>query len=276
MGFWPESYPEYGLAVYFCGTMYMVGRDQATKPGDMPWAKFAIGHEFKAPVPARVGYLMKYVFAFAFVVHRMAVAACPEGSGCIMESLMGIHFLKRILEVLFLHSFTGSPTEESIASLFIGGFYTLLAWIYCSSSSPAGPNDPLLNVGVGVFTVGQLGNLYHHWLMARLRRSARAAREASEAKAATQAELRQELKSQDHYKVPAGGFYEYVACPHYFFEVISFLGAAIVAQTLLTSLYVLHLACMLGGRSVATTHWYRERFGEAYPAHRKHMIPLLF
>jgi len=195
-----------------------------------------------------------------------------------METLMAVHFAKRILEVLFLHSFAGSPTEEGLTSAMIGGFYTFVAWVYSRTRTPAGPNDLLFYVGVGVFAIGQLGNLYHHWLMARLRRSARADKEAREANAVTQGELRQELKNspQDHYKVPSGGLFEHVACPHYFFEVVSFLGAALVARALLPLLYVLNVGGMLGGRSVATTRWYRGRFGDAYPAHRKHIVPLIF
>ena len=48
------------------------------------------------------------------------------------------------------------------------------------SGTPAGPNDLLFYVGVGVFAIGQLGNLYHHWLLARLRRSAESTQTAVE------------------------------------------------------------------------------------------------
>lgn len=48
----------------------------------------------------------------------------------------------------------------------------------------------------------QLGNLYHHWLLAGLRAPAIAGGAATK-----------------KYEVPRGGFFNLVTCPHYLFEV---------------------------------------------------------
>ena len=36
------------------------------------------------------------------------------------------------------------------------------------------------------------------------------------------------------------------------------------------------LASYLSGRAVATTLWYRAKFGKAWPAHRRHLVPFVF
>jgi hypothetical protein len=42
------------------------------------------------------------------------------------------HFAKRILEVLILHDFSGSPTEEGYACVVIGGFYAMSHLAFCA------------------------------------------------------------------------------------------------------------------------------------------------
>ena len=56
-----------------------------------------------------------------------------------------------------------------------------------------------LPVGLALFGVGLLGNFYHHYLLATLR-----------------------SPGETKYKVPRGGCFEYVAAPHYFFELLRF------------------------------------------------------
>jgi len=43
---------------------------------------------------------------------------------------MLLHFVKRILEVQFIHDFSGSPTEEMPTCVAIGGFYAFVAWVF--------------------------------------------------------------------------------------------------------------------------------------------------
>ena len=78
------------------------------------------------------------------------------------------------------------------------------------------------------------------------------------------------------YRVPVGGLFELVACPHYLCEVVAWTGAALAAPSMHTSLVAVWVLAMLSGRSAATTRWYRELFGNAYPSSRRHILPYIF
>jgi hypothetical protein len=51
------------------------------------------------------------------------------------------HFAKRILEVLILHDFSGSPTEEGYACVVIGGFYARVIWLFVRDGARARPQE---------------------------------------------------------------------------------------------------------------------------------------
>ena len=71
--------------------------------------------------------------------------------------------------------------------------------------------------------------------------------------------------------VPQGGRHAYL-----FTELLAWLGVALAAQQLNALLVACGMASYLSGRAVASTRWYRQRFGEAYPASRKHIVPFVF
>ncbi len=105
--------------------------------------------------------------------------------------------------------------------------------------------------------VGQLGNFYHHWLLASLRPS----------------------KTKDEgasaYKVPSSGMFHLVTMPHYTFELVSWFGVAVVAGSLNSLLVVASMTSYLGGRAVATKRWYVANL-KGFPRERKAIIPFLF
>jgi len=70
-----------------------------------PWSKFAIGYAFKMPCSARTGMLIKYVPALCLAAHWSISHRFDA-----VTALISTHFAKRILEVLVLHDFSGSPT----------------------------------------------------------------------------------------------------------------------------------------------------------------------
>ena len=70
--------------------------------------------------------------------------------------------------------------------------------------------------------------------------------------------------------------FELVTMPHYFFELVAWLGIALVAQQANALLVFAGMVSYLSGRAVATTQWYMGKFGKSWPASRRHIVPFLF
>ncbi|KAK9828921.1 hypothetical protein WJX72_002790 [[Myrmecia] bisecta] len=160
--------------------------------------------------------------------------------------LLAFHFLKRELEVLFLHQYSSRAELEAVSTAGIG--YTLLT---VQVPDHAYEQLPLL-VGLAMFVTGELGNFYHHYLLASLRST-----------------------GQHGYVLPTRGLFDRVSCPHYLFEIIAWVGIATVSQHLLNLLSAFGMGSYLLGRAAATTHWYRQKFDD-YPKDRKHVLPYVF
>jgi hypothetical protein len=65
------------------------------------------------------------------------------------------------------------------------------------------------------------------------------------------------------YKIPTGGLFGLVTCPHYLFEILAFFGFAMISQTL------------YAGRSFATRKWYDSKFDE-FPSRIKALVPYVW
>ncbi|TVU41489.1 hypothetical protein EJB05_15015, partial [Eragrostis curvula] len=97
-------------------------------------------------------------------------------------------------------------------------------------------------------------NFYHHYLLSRLRAGGDG-----------------DGKGYG-YKIPRGGLFELVTCPHYLFEIIVFLGFAMIAQTVFTLAVAVSMTSYLSGRSCTTRRWYAVKF-EEFPARVKTLVP---
>ena len=98
-----------------------------------------------------------------------------------------------------------------------------------------------------------IGNLYHHYLLANLRKP-----------------------GEKSYKVPRGGLFEYIAALYYLFEIITWIGIAIVSQHLVNVFAVFAMLMYLAQRSKAQTEWNRTKLKDKYPVDRKHLITFIF
>ncbi|KAL5720737.1 hypothetical protein ACHQM5_013377 [Ranunculus cassubicifolius] len=114
------------------------------------------------------------------------------------------------------------------------------------------PSLDLKYAGVAIFLLGTIGNLYHHMILANLRE-----------------------KDDKTYKIPKGGLFNLMICPHYFFEILAFVGVSLISQTIYPICFTAGTAIYLTGRSYVTRKWYLSKFPD-FPKDVKALIPLVF
>jgi protein-S-isoprenylcysteine O-methyltransferase Ste14 len=223
----------------------------------MPYSKFAPtsasskGKKLEGMVSSKIGMLIIYVPAtIAAFVFQFLYLSTPSAAGW----LVLLHFLKRDLEVLLLHKYSGE-TVLNVAQI-IGTSYFITATMLCiASNTEISILDSKL--GMSLFGIGSLGNLYHHYLLTLLRGDGKT--------------------NTKKYQAPKHGLFEYVASPHYFFELLAWLGIAIVSQQLTAYLNLVSMTLYLCARSYKSNEWNRKKFDEKeWPSSRKNLIPFLY
>jgi len=210
-------------------------------------------------LPSRVGMFIIYFPAFCATIYygkfMSTFGTDVSNREWILTSALTLHFAKRLAEVLFLHKYSGE-VDISIAST-IGVFYAVssVSRLYYQQLIPESFYEPYKNVlslGMLMYGVGQAGNFYHHYLQSTWKRG-----------------------KDKKYVIPHGGLFEYVACPHYFFEIISFWGLTLISQDIIGIFGTFAVMGNVGGRSVATSKYYRKKLPN-YPEDRRNIIPFLF
>lgn len=144
---------------------------------------------------------------------------------------------------------------DSAISISFSYFINTVCILYAQYLALGAP-EPAVDfkyAGAAVFAIGMLGNLYHHCLLSKLRKKG------------------DELS----YKIPEGGLFGLVICPHYLFEILIWVGVALMAQTLNASSFMLGSAFYLMGRSWATKRWYISKF-ESFPKGIKALLPYIY
>ncbi|KAG2273830.1 hypothetical protein Bca52824_056385 [Brassica carinata] len=77
------------------------------------------------------------------------------------------------------------------------------------------------------------------------------------------------------YKIPKGGLFDTIICPHYLFEILVFWSFFMVSQTIYSFSFAMGTTFYLVGRSYATRSWYLSKFDD-FPKHIKALIPFVF
>jgi len=204
-------------------------------------------------VKSRNGMTLIYLPAFlaSSLIYSNIIPNSPVSS--LAALFLVAHFFKRLFEVFFIHKYSG--TVSLTLSSIIGIYYALVTTLICFVANPI-PDVASVQIGSGIFTIGLAGNLYHHYLLANLRKT----------------------KSADKkYIAPRGGLFNFVAAPHYLFELMAWLGIAIVSQHTNAYLVFATMTSYLSGRSVAQNNFNKEQFSDVdWPADRKNIVPFLF
>ncbi|KAI3997207.1 hypothetical protein MKX01_009051 [Papaver californicum] len=172
----------------------------------------------------------------------------------LLNSALTLHFLKRIFEVLFVHRYSGEMTLNITFMISLSYCISTMTIIHNQHLLGSAP-DPQIDlkfIGVVVFLMGTAGNFYHHYMLSKLRE-----------------------KSGTGYKIPKGGLFGLVICPHYLFEILVFVGISVISQSLYPILYTVGTSFYLTGRSYATRKWYISKF-PSFPENVKCLIPFVF
>lgn len=159
-----------------------------------------------------------------------------------------------ILQTLFVHKYSGGTGVDSVILISAGYFFSAAAMIYIQSLTQ-GVAEPVIDLkypGLVLFLVGISGNFYHHYLLSKLRKG-----------------------NEKGYKIPTGGLFDLVICPHYLFEILGFIGISFIAQTPLSYFTAIGVASYLMSRSYATRKWYLSKF-ENFPKNIKALFPFVF
>ena len=128
----------------------------------------------------------------------------------------------------------------------------LIAYFTYGPSAPSAGSTSLLLLipGIALFVVGELGNLYVHLILRSLRRPGTKERQ-----------------------IPRGLGFGWVTCPNYFFEILAWVGMALVTQSWATA-----VALVVG--TIQMYFWakkkemaYRREFGDKYKRKRAVIIP---
>lgn len=158
-----------------------------------------------------------------------------------------LHFTKRLLEVLFVHKYSGPM--DAMTAIQIGLKYSLDVFVtgYFAKSTTY-PSASQFWLGLAIFTFGEIGNAIHHWFLAQLRRDppAKSDDKASDSDGKVK-----------NYVVPQGGLFSLLVTPHYFFELVAIAGIVIVSGWEPSMIGVFcFMTGYLAGRSAATQQWY--------------------
>jgi hypothetical protein len=212
------------------------------------YSKFRTG----SGMSSRLG--MFIIYFVPFLAHLPAVIYFSKEPFVLPQILFStailIHFAKRSYESLFVHKYSG-PIDASTVFQITAGYSAVSIYAAYLLPNSLKNIDALAYIGVLLFLVGQFFNFYHHKLLADLR------------------------ESQTGYFIPKGALFEQVTCPHYFFEVLSWIGIALMSRQIEMFLLAVMMGSYLSGRSAKARAWYLEKFPD-YPKNRKNIIPYLY
>ncbi|KAF5198641.1 3-oxo-5-alpha-steroid 4-dehydrogenase [Thalictrum thalictroides] len=208
----------------------------------------------KIKLSSRTGMLLFYTPPFLAGLFALTIFPNDGLRFMLVDLALTIHFFKRVFEVLFIHKYSGGMVLDSAVPITLSYFVSTATMIYnqhLTQNLPE-PASDLKYVGVALFLLGTIGNFYHHIILAKLRE-----------------------KDDNGYKIPKGGLFDLVICPHYLFEILAFVGVSFISQTVYPFAFTIGTSLYLIGRSYATKKWYHSKFPN-FPKDVKALIPYVF
>ncbi|PSC71218.1 Polyprenol reductase 2 [Micractinium conductrix] len=212
-----------------------------------------------------------------------SLPAPTAASAALALALLQLHLTRRLVETVGLLHYPPGSRMHGIAYLFGMSYYFLVSLsVLPDSAYPAlaqllGDPGALLSggrpappaarwvlahvtslqlAGAALFLAGNALQCHSHWLLARLARRGR----------------------KGGYKIPRGGAFELVSCPHYLGEVVIYAGLALVAgggRRVTAWLMLLWVLTNLSLAAGMTHQWYQQHF-KTYPRRRAALLPWIY
>ncbi|PPQ97410.1 hypothetical protein CVT26_006794 [Gymnopilus dilepis] len=255
------------------------------------------------------------MFLYTFITSPLTVKAPPLPSLTEPHAVLALCYLIHYANRALLSPLrTPSRSKTHIIVPLWGMFFntingslmgSYLSSPYARKYIPEAPRS-MFYLGLALWFVGLLGNIYHDEILLDIRRKAN-----SKGKGKADANGK---PAGEHYAIPQGGLYSLISYPNYFCEWIEWLGFALAASPVpfhlagltfssLTSallsrqtyidlwnipghmfaptlsppwIFLLSEVVLMLPRAYKGHQWYHEKFGDAYPKQRKAAIPFLF
>ncbi len=178
----------------------------------------------------------------------------------IAAAMWCVHFARRAAESASVHRY-GKPAVPwaDVVTEYVY-YWGFAAWnaLSLTSASYRAPSTGWVALGLGVFVLAELGNAKAHRMLRDLRPAGTTLR-----------------------VIPRGFLFERVSCPHYLFEILSWVSFVLVAQTWAALAFLVVGAGILASWANTRHLAYRKDFDgsngrELYPATRRALVPGLF
>ncbi|KAK7730234.1 Very-long-chain enoyl-CoA reductase [Botryosphaeria dothidea] len=217
--------------------------------------------------PLLIHPLIYFLRPYLYPCPSLSPNALPEPTSLQKLSLamVTIHFLKRELETLFVHRFSNA-TMPAFNIFKNSGHYWLLSGLnlavfaYGSSKTEIDSNPLAVYAAIALFAIGELGNLNTHLVLRSLRPA----------------------DNPQARGIPKGLGFNWVTCPNYLFEVISWVGVWIVNSLIgksgffSTALFVVVAGFQMALWAAKKERRYRKEFGAQYKRKRFVILPGIF
>uniref|UniRef100_A0A3B5LPU6 Polyprenal reductase n=1 Tax=Xiphophorus couchianus TaxID=32473 RepID=A0A3B5LPU6_9TELE len=188
------------------------------------------------------------------------LSAAPQLSTVLVQLLLCVHSLRRLLECLFVSVFSDGAMHL-VQYLFGLGYYIVLGLTVLCSDRPGtllSRSDWICAAGFALFIAASLLQHQSIVLLAGLRKGKSG-----------------RVETLAH-RVPEGGWFELVSCPHYFAELLIYvsLGFALGGFSFTWWLVVLYVLFNQALAGQLCHDLYVSKY-ESYPKHRRAFIPFV-
>ncbi|KAI9033854.1 3-oxo-5-alpha-steroid 4-dehydrogenase-domain-containing protein [Phycomyces nitens] len=253
IGLYVPEWTSFTIGSFILGICLSLSAVATETTDPTPYSKF--GSRLMDTIPSR--------WAMCFI-YFPSVVVCIFSSGPhwpfsrfdLVHTFTFLHFFKRLIEVGWVHRYSGTTNVATICIISFTYTLTTLLDLLMVAKIPSNVFSPTWGLaGLVLIIVGEISNAYHHYLLRQLR------------------------KDDTGYHLPRGGMFEYAVAPHYFFEQLTYAGFMCLSQNIVTISIKFFPMVYLTLRSIRTHEWYAKNLGKTEKKlvlERKYLIPFVW